>query len=395
MLSREQLLEVTSKHKTPFYLYDGNSIKNQYELLQKAFAEVPDFQVNYAVKALSTISILKLMYQLGAKVDTVSINEVNLALLAGYKPQDISFTPNGVHYDEIQEAIALGVNLTLDNYQQIKYLAKQSSNKPIAIRINPKVKDGGNKKIKVAGKNSKFGLPLEQIKKIHKLIAKYGLQVEGLHIHVGSDVSNMSSYLASAKVLFETAKQFDNLKFINFGGGFKVRYRESDSFIEINSFGKEISQVFNTFKKDYGKYLKLIIEPGKFLVSKSGYFLTEITVIKKKKVFINSGFNHFIRPMYYGAYHHITNISSNQKSDKKYTIVGYICEQDNFGKKRKISKPHVGDIICFENAGAYSFTMASNYNSRLRPKELLLLNNEVNVIRENESFEDLLTHQIY
>jgi diaminopimelate decarboxylase len=395
MIKKEQLLELTSKYKTPLYVYDGNLIENQYNKLLKAFSNCTNFQVDYAIKALSNVSILKFMKKLGTNVDAVSINEVKLAIIAGFKPNQIFFTPNGVHFNEIKEAIALDVNITLDNIIQIEKIAQLKLNKAIAVRINPKIIDGGNKKIKVAGKNSKFGLPLVHIKKLHKLKEKYSLKIEGFHIHVGSDLSNLDSFFTSAKVLFDVAKQFDNLKFINFGGGFKVKYNENDSFIDIDKVASKLTKGFNAFKKEYKSDLKLIIEPGKFLVSEAGLFLTEITTIKKKNVFINSGFNHFIRPMYYNAYHTITNISNDEKSDKKYNIVGYICEQDNFGKKRSINKPNIGDILCFKNAGAYSFTMASNYNSRLRPMELFTYNGETKIIRKRESFDDLLTNQVY
>ena len=395
MLRNKELLAIASQYPTPFYLYDGNSIEKQYQLLQNAFKNTSNFQVNYAVKALSTIRIIQFVKKLGAKIDTVSINEVKLALQAGYLPQEISFTPNGVPFEEIEEAMALKVHITLDNYEQIKRIAQKKESYPIGLRINPKVKDGGNKKIKVAGKNSKFGLPLEHLPKIHQLVDNYQLKVIGLHIHVGSDVSNITSYLASAQVLFDTAKTFKQLQFINFGGGFKVKYKEDDTFIDIHIFGDQITSLFNAFNKTYPSDLKLIIEPGKFLVSKAGYFLTKVSVIKKKNVFVNSGFNHFIRPMYYNAYHNVRNISSDSPAKKNYHIVGYVCEQDNFAKNRKINKPHIGDILCFDNAGAYSFTMASNYNSRLRPMELFVYNDTIQIIREKETFNDLLNHQVY
>jgi diaminopimelate decarboxylase len=388
-------LDLTRKHETPFFLYDGNIIENQYNKIQKAFSNCSNFQTNYAIKALSNISILKLVKKLGSHVDAVSINEIKLAFLAGFTANEIHFTPNGAHFNEILEAQKLGVHITLDNIIQIEKFAKLRLNNAIAIRINPRIKAGGNKKIIVAKKNSKFGLSLNKIEQLHKLISNYNLKIDGFHIHLGSDISNLNSFLESAKVLFSVAKEFKNLKIINFGGGFKVKYSKGDKFIDIDEIGLKLTHVFNVFTKDYGANLKLVIEPGKFLVSNAGVFLTEITTIKEHTVFINSGFNHFIRPMYYNAYHQIKNISSTQTSDKEYNIVGYICEQDYFGKKRKINKPNVGNIICIENAGAYCFTMASNYNSRLKPLELLFYNDETKVIRKKETFDDLITNQVY
>lgn len=396
MIDNNYLLELTNKYETPFYIYNGNTIRNQYNDLQKAFANCSNFQVNYAMKALSNIAILKLFKSLGACVDTVSLNEVKLAFLAGFNANEIFFTPNGTPFSEIEDAAKLGVNITLDNIIQIEQFAKLNSNTSIAVRINPKIIAGGNKKIIVAGKKSKFGLPLNKIDKLHSFKKKYDLLIHGFHIHLGSDILSFDAFNSSANVLFNIAKQFDNLKFINFGGGFKVKYKVDDDFIDIFKIGTQLTNVFNAFKDNYNNSnLKLIIEPGKFLVSNSGLFLTQITTIKNRNIFINSGFNHLIRPMYYKAYHHIRNISSNIPSKKEFNIVGYICEQDFFGKKRVINKPNVGDIICIENAGAYSFSMASNYNSRLRPMELLYYNDTTSVIRKKESFDDLLLNQVY
>ncbi len=395
MIKDNYLLDLTKKYKTPFYIYDGNTIETKYKNILKAFHNCTDFQVNYAMKALSSIAILKFVKKMGACVDTVSINEVKLAFLAGFKANEIFFTPNGTPFSEIEEALNLHVNITLDNMIQIEQYAKLNTKKSIAVRINPKIVAGGNKKIKVAGKKSKFGLALNKIEELHKLKDTHNLQIHGFHIHLGSDIASINSFKDSANVLFNVAKQFKDLKFINFGGGFKVKYKKDDNFIDIFEIGTQLTSLFNTFKKEYSNDLKLIIEPGKFLVSNAGLLLTEITTIKNRHVFINSGFNHLIRPMYYNAYHHIRNISSAKSSDKAYNIVGYICEHDYFGKKRVLNKPSVGDIICIENAGAYSFSMASNYNSRLRPMELFYYNEETTVIRKKESFDDLLTNQIY
>ncbi len=396
MLKDNFLLELTKQYETPFYIYNGNVIEYKYKQLQNAFANCSNFQVNYAMKALSSIAILKLMHQLGSCVDTVSIHEVKLAFLAGFNADEIFFTPNGTPFHEIKEAANLGVNITLDNIIQIEQYAKLNVGNSIAIRINPNIKAGGNKKITVAKKKSKFGLSISKVDKLHKLIKECGLQIHGFHIHLGSDILSIDSFKNSANVLFSIAKQFKNLKFINFGGGFKVKYKSDDDFININEIGLQLTNAFNDFKVSYNnEHLKLIIEPGKFLVSNSGLFLTEVTTIKDRNIFINSGFNHLIRPMYYDAYHHIRNISNTKISTKKYHIVGYICEQDFFGKSRTLNKPHVGDIICIENAGAYSFTMASNYNSRLRPMELLHYNEETKIIRKKECFKDLVQNQIF
>ena len=395
MISNPTLVELTKSHQTPFYIYNGNVIENQYKEIQKAFNNCKEFQVNYAVKALSTIGVLQFIQKLGASADTVSINEIKLALLAGFLPNKISYTPNGASFEEITEAINLGVHITLDNLYQIEKYAQLNSKKAIGIRINPVIIAGGNDKIIVANKESKFGISLDKINQIKVLIKNNGLKIDGFHIHLGSDILNMDSFKKSASVLFSVAKQFNDLKFINFGGGFKVKYKADDDFMDIKAVGEQLTDHFNEFQKTYKNSLKLIIEPGKFLVSNSGLFISEITTIKDGNVFVNSGFNHFIRPMYYNAYHHIRNISNTEKTVEKFNIVGTICEQDTFGENRIIGNPKVGDIICMENAGAYCFSMASNYNSRLKPMELFYYNNETKVIRKREVFENLLENQVY
>ena len=395
MENNDSILNLSKIHETPFYIYDGHIIEHQFQKIKKAFSKTSKLQLNYAVKALSTVAILKFMKGLGAFVDTVSLNEVKLALIAGFKKEEIFYTPNGAPIDEVLEVYQLGVHITLDNLIQIEHIAKLNTQKAIAIRINPNIKAGGNKKIRVAKKKSKFGLSLNNLDNLKGLVRQYGLKIDGFHIHLGSDILEAATFKDAAAVLFKTAKQFEHLTFINFGGGFKVKYSDNDDFIAIDNIGNILCNAFNQFKTDYGSDLTLIIEPGKFLVSNSGKFISKVTTIKDQNVFVNSGFNHLIRPMYYDAFHQINNISNDIKTDEKYNIVGYICEQDFFGKRRTINKPHVGDLICIENAGAYCFTMASNYNSRLRPLELFSYNGKTTVIRKREVFEDLLRNQMY
>lgn len=394
-MNTSELLQLAERYETPFYVYDGNIIENQIYSIRKAFSKTSNLQVNYAMKALSTIGILKFIKARGCFVDTVSLNEVKLALVAGFDPSNIFYTPNGARFDEIKTVYTMGVHVTLDNLIQIEQIAKLNSKKAIAIRLNPNIDAGGNEKIKVAKKDSKFGLALENMNQLKEICQQYDLAIDGFHIHLGSDIINMTTFKLSAHVLFDIAINFKNLKFINFGGGFKVKYSEKDTFLDINKVGDILSNVFNDFEKKYGNELILVIEPGKFLVSNSGYFLTQVTTIKDHTVFVNSGFNHFIRPMYYDAYHNIKNLSRSTPSTKNYNIVGYVCEQDTFGKNRPLNTPHIHDIICMENAGAYCFTMASNYNARLRPLELLSYNGTTKIIRTKESFDDLLQNQIY
>ena len=391
-------LALIEKYKSPLYVYNGDKIISQYNKLQKAFSSWHKVRIHYAMKALNNIAILKLLKAQGAHIDAVSIGEVKLALFAGFTPKEISFTPNGVPFSEIEEAVAIGVHITLDNLEQIERYSEKYSKKSIAIRIKPNVKAGGNDKISVGHKGSKFGIALEDVIEIVALVKADKLQVDGFHLHTGSDILHTEDFLDAAEVLFEVARQFNNLKFLDFGSGFKVKYNKTDIETDINTLGKSLTRRFSEFCKDYGSELTLVLEPGKFLVSESGKFLARVTAVKhtteKRFIFLDSGFNHLMRPMLYDAYHDIINLSNPSENLKKYDVVGYICETDTFANDRLLSETKSGDVLAFANAGAYAFTMASNYNSRLRPAEVLCLNNTCKLIRKRETFEDLLHNQV-
>lgn len=397
-MDNKLLLSLSKKYGCPLYVYDAEKIISQYKKLENAFSGVNNLKINYATKALSNISILKLLKTLGSNLDCVSIQEVQLGLKAGFKPKNISFTPNGVSLEEIEEAAKLEVKITIDNLENLEAFGSKYPGFKVSIRINPHVMAGGNEKIAVGHNKAKFGISKLQIDEVHHIAKKTGLRINGVHMHMGSDILDISLFLKAAEVLLEVAKGFKDLDFIDFGGGFKVAYKEDDPALDIEEFGKIISLRFNDFCKEYGKDLSIILEPGKFLVSESGSFLTKVNVVKKTPFIefaaIDSGFNHFIRPMYYGAYHHITNISNISSKNKEYTVVGYICETDTFAENRMISEIKVNDILSFKNAGAYSFSMASNYNSRLRPSEVLIYKGKDYLIRERETFKDLLNKQI-
>lgn len=394
----KDLLSITDTFGSPIYVYDAEKISSQYKRLSNAFGRVPSLKINYAMKALSNISILKLMKKLGAGLDTVSIQEVKLGLKAGFTPEQIIFTPNGVSMDEIEEASLLGVQLNIDNLSFLEQFGSKHPHIPVCIRINPHVMAGGNSNISVGHIDSKFGISIHQIPHILRIVENTKMHINGIHMHTGSDILDIDVFLYAAEILFDTAKHFKELQFIDFGSGFKVPYKEGDIQTNIEELGERLSSRFLEFCKEYGRNLTLAFEPGKFLVSEAGYFLVKVNVIKQttSTVFagIDSGFNHLIRPMFYGATHSIENISNPEGRKRFYSVVGYICETDTFASNRQISEITEGDILCFRNAGAYCYTMASNYNSRLRPAEVLWINGEAKLIRKAETFEDLLHNQI-
>ena len=394
----KDLLSVVHTYGSPVYVYDANKISAQYERLTKAFAAVPSLRINYAMKALSNVSILKLMRKLGAGLDTVSIQEVKLGLHAGFAPEQIIFTPNGVSMEEIEEAASLGVQLNIDNLSILEQFGSKHPQIPVCIRINPHVMAGGNSKISVGHIDSKFGISIHQIPHILRIVENTKMHINGIHMHTGSDILDIDVFLYAAEILFDTAKHFRELKFIDFGSGFKVPYKEGDIQTDIEELGEKLSQRFLEFCKLYGRNLTLSFEPGKFLVSEAGFFLVKVNVVKQttSTVFaqIDSGFNHLIRPMFYGATHFIENISNPEGKKRFYSVVGYICETDTFASNRQIAEISEGDILCFRNAGAYCYTMASNYNSRPRPAEVLWIDGQAKLIRKAETLEDLLRNQV-
>ena len=397
-MKTQDLLAIAQTHGEPTYVYDAAKIAAQYKRLTEAFSKVPSLRINYACKALSNISVLQFMKQLGSGLDTVSLQEVQLGLQAGFAPHEIIFTPNGVSLEEIERVAQKGVQINIDSLSILEQFGTKHPQIPVCIRINPHVMAGGNRKISVGHIDSKFGISIHQIPHVLRIVENTNMNINGIHMHTGSDILDIDVFLRAADILFDVAIQFTDLTFIDFGSGFKVPYTKEDIETNIEELGEHLSKRFQSFCQTYGRNLELTFEPGKFLVSQSGYFITKVNAVKQttSTVFaqVNSGFNHLIRPMFYGSHHEITNISNLRGKERFYTVVGYICETDTFGSNRKISEITEGDILAFKNAGAYCFTMASNYNSRCRPAEVLWYEGEAHLIRKRETLEDLMQNQI-
>ena len=394
----EQLLAIANEYEAPVYVYHAETILNQYNKLINAFKPLP-IKIKYACKALNNSAILQLLKNHGSGLDTVSINEVLLGINAGFSPSDIIFTPNCVSFDEIIEAVNLGVNINIDNISILEQFgSKYGHSVPCCIRLNPHILAGGNTKISTGHIDSKFGISVYQLRHVLRVIKTHNMHVNGLHMHTGSDILDAGVFLQGAEILFDAAKDFTELDFIDFGSGFKVAYKPNDITTDIEELGKSLSERFVEFCKEYGKDLELWFEPGKYLVSESGFFLVKTNVIKQTTatvfVGVNSGLNHLIRPMLYDSYHHILNLSNPQGKERIYTMVGYICETDTFAWDRKLNEVSEGDILCFLNAGAYGITMSSNYNARYRPAEVLIYNNKAHLIRKRETMADITQNEI-
>jgi diaminopimelate decarboxylase len=399
------LTDLAKEFGTPLYVYDANKIREKISVLRAAFEGI-DLTIKYAVKANTNLSILRLMKENGVDMDVVSPQELEMGLIAGYEGSNITFTPSGVHFSEIEYAVSKGAIVNLDNLSVLeKFGATYGSSQPCLIRIKPHVFGGGNEKIMTAHPESKFGISIHQKAEILAIIKKYDMQVIGLHQHTGSDIKDGKTFEQAASALFDFAYDFKDLQIIDLGGGFKVPYSPEDPGVNMKEVGQIMSNAFLAFCAKYGRELRLWVEPGKFLVSEAGTFLAETNVVKldpvKTFVGINTGLNHLIRPMMYGAYHYIFNASNQDTSNQSaYRVSGYICETDTFsfdfkGKEneRLLNEVKEGDIIAMANAGAYGFTMASHYNSRFLPAEVLVDGGVARVIRKRETMEDLLKNQ--
>lgn len=397
-MNHQFLISLTEKYGAPLYVYNADVIERQYQRMTNAFSSVKNVKLNYAVKSNTNVNVLKFLKNLGSGGDCVSIQEIKLCLAAGFEAKNISYTPNGVSFSEISEAKELGVKITLDNLSSLERFGNEFPDTPVSLRINPHIMAGGNAKISVGHVDSKFGISHTQIENIKEIVSQGGIPINGVHMHTGSDIKDPNAFVEAMEILLGIAKQFDTIDFIDLGSGFKVPYKDEDHETNLEELGAILGARFNEFCKDYGKDLKLIFEPGKFLVSESGKFLAKVNVIKQTQninfVGVDSGLNHLMRPMMYDAYHRVHNISNPDGKKENYNVVGYICETDTFAESRQLGKVSEGDIICMDNAGAYCFSMSSNYNSRFKPAEVLVIKGQDFLIREREKMEDILKGQI-
>lgn len=397
-LTNEQLATIAGDYGTPVYVYHAEKIAEQYNKLKTAFSGHPT-RFFYACKALTNINILRYMKRLGTGLDCVSINEVKLGLKAGFNPADILYTPNCVGFDEITEAIGLGVHINIDNISMLeRFGGKYGNTHPVCIRINPHIEAGGNYKISTGHIDSKFGISIHQMRHIERIVKSTGLHVNGLHMHTGSEIKDNEIFLQGLEVMFSVARQFKDLEFLDMGSGFKVPYKNGDLETDVDDLGAKLSAAIKEFEEEYGRKIEMWFEPGKYLVSGSGYFVVQANVVKPTMatVFagVNSGFNHLIRPMFYESYHTISNISNENGPERIYTVVGNICETDTFAWDRPLNEVREGDYLVFHNAGAYGYEMSSNFNSRQKPAEVLVLDGEAKLIRKRSTFEDLLHNQV-
>ena len=398
MINNNELVNIANEFGTPVYIYEKEKIEEQYNKLTNAFKDC-NTRFFYACKALTNINILKTIKDTGCGLDTVSINEVKIGLKVGFLPEQILFTPNCVDFSEIEKAKKLGVHINIDNISILEQFGVKFGNTyPVMIRLNPHIMAGGNLKISTGHIDSKFGISIHQLRHIERIIQKFNLNVEGIHMHTGSEIKDIGVFIQGLEVMLDMAEHFPTIKYLDLGSGFKVPYAPGDKATDVDKLAMKMKKVLDEFKERNQKDLEIWFEPGKYLVSESGSFIAKVNVIKQTPatVFagVNTGFNHLIRPMFYEAYHEIENISNIDGKERMYTVVGNLCETDTFCWDRLINEIREGDFLLFKNAGAYGFEMSSNFNSRLKPAEVLVSNGKAQLIRKRDDFEDLLRGQI-
>ncbi|HEY4503236.1 MAG TPA: diaminopimelate decarboxylase [Candidatus Paceibacterota bacterium] len=376
------LAQITKETGTPIYLYDSLIIQSKCRELSK---NLPGMNLYYACKANTNPEIIKIIYKEGFGIETVSPGEIRIAKKADVPVSKIIFTCSNISEQELTSVIKQGIKVHLDSLQQVLVVGKNFPGTEISVRLNQGIGAGHHSHVITGGPDSKFGIDISQIKDLKKIAQKYNLKITGLHQHIGSNVLDALILSKAMKKLLTTALLFPELKYLDFGGGFGIAYNKADKNLDVKKFGIEVKKIISDFSKKLGRKLEISFEPGRYPVAEAGSLLVEVTDIKKnpskKFIGVNSGFNHLIRPAIYDSYHEIENVSNPKGKKEKVTIAGNVCESgDVFAKNRLIAKVKIGDILVIKNTGAYGYAMSSEYNSRPRPKELLLTGNKIKQI---------------
>ena len=397
-LSYDQLKTAANDYCTQLYVYHAEKIVSQYQNLLSNFSSTHT-RFFYACKSLTNIHILDVVKRAGCNVDCSSINEAKLALHVGFAPQNILYTSNSVSFEEICEAVSLGIHVNIDSLSNLeKFGDKYGNSYPVGVRVRPNIMAGGNLKISTGHDKSKFGIPVTQLEELKAIQEKYNINIANLHIHTGSEIKDVAVFIQSAEVFDILLDHFPTVNVLDFGGGFKVPYQPDEKGTDIALLGTEVDKAMHRLSEKYGRPLTAWFEPGKYMVSECGYFIAKVNVLKQSGNIqfagIDTGLNHLIRPMFYDAYHHIDNISNPTAQPQAYAVVGNICETDTFAWDRAIPTIQEGDYLVFFNAGAYGYEMASNYNSRYKPAQILFENGVSSLISRRDTFEDLLSLQI-
>jgi len=397
---------IAKKFKTPAYVYEQEMFRAQLLALANAICWRP-LAILYAIKANSNFRVVRTLARQklpgGATfgIDAVSPGEVVLALRAGISNRNIIFTENNSTSEEINVARINGILLNIDSLPRLEWFCrKYPAGSRVCIRINPNVGVGHHDHCITGGPGSKFGIWYSQAKHALTIADRYNMRIVGVHQHIGSQILDPAKFLYAMDVMFEVASTFPDLTFIDFGGGFGVPYHPEEKPLDIQSLGAAMSLKFLNFCDKYGRQLKMVVEPGRYLTAQAGYLLVQVTTMKRNpdgKIFVgvDSGFNHLDRPARYGSYHKIVNISNPTATKIRVFVVGNLCESgDKFTPEpRMIAYPREGDLLIIENAGAYGYCMSSNYNLRPRPPEIMVsAKGALHEIRKRQTVEELVAN---
>jgi len=400
---------LAARFGTPLYVYDANVIRAQIANVREAFADLP-FRPFYAMKANSNLSLLRLVRENGFGCDAVSPGEIHLAMRAGFTADEIWFTCSNVSDDDLRAIPDPRIVVNVNSLSEIDRCLALDLPNPIALRVNPDVGAGHHRDVITAGESVKFGIDLAEVETARMLVEDSGRMVVGLHAHIGSGVDTPGPLVDSAARLLQLATSFAHLRWINFGGGMSIPYRPGEKEFPIADYGAQLAQIAAHFLRARG--LAAILEPGRYMVASSGVLLARVTTKRVSAgvewIGVDTGFNHLVRPSKYSAYHHILNASNGSAASLRESwddsiardevvVAGNLCESgDVFTREsgqvvtRKIDRVSVGDLLAFCDAGAYGFSMASHYNARLLPPEVLVDGDEVHLIRARQQIDDLV-----
>ena len=368
---------------SPLYIYEAETIRARCRELKKAF---PNFRLDYACKANTNPEIVRLIYKEGFGIECVSPGEIAVAKKVKVPLRDITFTCGSIHEAELLSVAKQNIRIYLDSLTQVEQYGRNFPKSDISVRLNLGVGAGHHSHVITGGPDSKFGIDIAHIEELRALVEKYELRITGLHQHIGSNILEVPMFLKAMNVLFEAAVHFPDLKYLDFGGGLGVPYTPGASRLNIEELGSAVRDRVKEFTKKYGRKLEMSFEPGRYLVAESGTLLVMVVDIKKnpEKTFIgvDSGMGHLIRPAMYDSHHIIDNLSRATGHKARVTIAGFYCESgDVLAKDRAMFMPEIGDILAIRNAGAYGYTMSSNYNLRERPAEVLVSGKTAKLIR--------------
>ncbi|MBI2990471.1 MAG: diaminopimelate decarboxylase [Candidatus Magasanikbacteria bacterium] len=388
---------IAERFGTPVYVYDLNLIRRRIKDLQSYMGLYPKTEFLYAVKANYNPRILKEIISLGCGVDAVSPEEVKLGLVSACPKERLMCTENNMTDFEMHEVQKSGVLLNIGSLSRLEKYGRAYPGSKVCVRFNPNVGSASHDSNITGGPDSKFGISFKDVSGVLEMTRYYGLQVIGVHQHIGSGWLALEEPLLALDVILDIAAQFPDLEFVDVGGGFGVPYKPGQKSLDLQTLGMSVDKRFKSFCALYGRDLTLRFEPGRYIVAQAGSLITRVNTIKQSisgKIIVgtDTGMNQLVRVAMYGSYHPIRNLSNALGMVHEYDITGNICEcADFFAKDREMPEIREGDLLSIDIAGAYGMSMASNYQFRGLPAEVLVDRDKVELIRRRQTFEDVFS----